>query len=64
MASRVSKGAAPLDEDDQYLVDRLKFHKEITAKPLEEMIPKIISDEGKLTQAQQKEILEEFYQNP
>jgi len=57
MASRVSKGAVPLDEDDQYLVDRLKFHKEITARPLEDMIPKISVDEERLSKAHEKEIL-------
>ena len=41
MASRCQKGAVPLDEDDQYLVDRLKFHKEITEKPLDDIIPKL-----------------------
>jgi len=57
MASRVSKGAVPLDEDDQYLVDRLRFHKEITARPLEDIIPKIRIDEERLSKAHEKEIL-------
>lgn len=64
MASRVQKGAVPLDEDDQYLVDRLKFHKEITSRPLEDIIPKISVDEDKTSQVNQKEALKDFYENP